>query len=102
MLFFYFFGHNSAPSSPIYMISSGFFPTSLPELFKHSRTSKTLGKNMLLRDEQIDRSEKNTPSHKDPKQQELRILLRPRLIKDPIEGFFEGLVTIKHPKNVNK
>ena len=28
------FGHNSAPSSPIYMKLGGLFPTSLPELFK--------------------------------------------------------------------
>ena len=29
-----------------------------------------------------------TPLHRTRKQQELRILLRPRWIKDPIEGFF--------------
>ena len=36
-----------------------------------------------------------TPSQKVPKQQELRILLRPRWIKDPIEELFWGLIWLR-------
>ena len=39
---------------------------------------------------------------KDPKQQELRTQLWPRLDLRPYGGFFEGLVTIKDPKSIEK
>ena len=54
---FCFFGHNSAPSSPIYMQLAGFFPTSLPDLFKPARTSKYHRKTSLLRHEHFEKSE---------------------------------------------
>ena len=54
---FRFFGHNSAPSSPVYMKLRGFFSTSLPELLEPSRTSKSLRKTNLFRDDHFNKSD---------------------------------------------
>ena len=52
------FGHNWSPSSPIYIQLGGFVPTSLPELFKPSRTSKNLRKSKLFRTEILRKNRK--------------------------------------------